>query len=68
MPALGDGDVVDRLSAAQRDVPVAKREVPVERDHDPLVDDQTAVTLNLHVDVGGGKRERPRHGTGCGYQ
>jgi len=58
--SLGDGDLVEALAVAERDVAVAAAEVAVEGEGDVLRDDETAVARDLDDDV------RPREGERLG--
>jgi hypothetical protein len=58
--ALGDDDVLDPLTLAERDLAEGAAEVAVVAEGDPLVDDERAVRRDLDDDVGGRERERLR--------
>jgi len=58
--ALRDGDLVEALALAERDVAVAAAEVAVEGEGDVLRDDEAAVARDLDDDV------RPREGERLG--
>ena len=58
--SLGDGDLVEALALAERDVAIAAAEVAVEGEGDVLRDDEPAVAGDLDDDV------RPREGERLG--
>ena len=60
--ALRDGDLIDGLALAERDLAVGAAEVAAERERDHLVDDEGAVLLDLDGDVRGRQGERLRRG------
>jgi hypothetical protein len=55
--ALCDGHLVDRIALAERDLAERAAEAAHEGEGDHLVDDDAAVLLHLHGDVGGGEGE-----------
>ena len=58
--SLGDRDLVEALTLAERDVAIAAAEVAVEREGDVLRDDEPTVAGDLDDDV------RPREGERLG--
>jgi hypothetical protein len=59
---LRDGDLVEPLAVAERDLAEGAAEVARELEGDQLVDEQAAVLGDLDRDVGGRQRERLRGG------
>ena len=60
--SLRDGDLVERLAVAERNLAEGAAEGTVELEHDHLVDEQAAVAGDLDRDVRRGQGERLRGG------
>jgi hypothetical protein len=60
--SLRDGDLVERLAVAQRNLAEGTAEGTVELEDDHFVDEEAAVALDLNRDVRRGQGERLRGG------